>query len=297
MILHSIKRARNPLILLVNLLLLSHSFALVEEQAFVDANIAWCVNPDCFVDGLWSSRRSSECIYERRPSVIRAVCEIDADKDWRTADDWTIVVSGPKASYEDNDTDQYHFFYLHKMTFDGEPPIYSISWNGNMEGEPVYSHAQWNMGEDYTYSKHPEKDIHTIEGFGCHIVLNFEISLAKYPEPENTSWGEHYEGALCNASMVQATIELISLQKARIKEIMKLNIEQIRGNASYSEEHAEGMVSSAIEVQETWEKYASAKSRESAAWWGNGSGGPFSGSRAYFDLQVERIKDLLPVYK
>ena len=151
------------------------------------------------------------------------------------------------------------------MTFDGEPPNYSISWNANMEGEPVYSHAQWNMGEDYTYSKHPEKDIHTIEGFGCHIVLNFEISLAKYPEPENTSWGEHYKGALCNASMVQATTELIYLQKARIKELMKFNIEQIRGNASYSQEHAEGMVSSAIEVQETWEKYASAKSRESAA--------------------------------
>ena len=88
-----------------------------------------------------------------------------------------------------------------------------------------------------------------------------------------------------------------SFLKARIKELMKLNIEQIRGNASYSQEHAEGMVSSAIEVQETWEKYASAKSRESAAWWGNGSGGPFSASRAYLDLQVERIKDLLPVYK
>jgi hypothetical protein len=297
MVLQTSKRTRNLLILLANLLLLSHSFALVEEQAFVDADLAWCVNPDCFVDGLWSRRRSSECIYERRPNVIRAVCKIDADKDWRTADDWTIVVYGPKASYEDNDTDQFHFFYLHKWTFDGEQPIYSISWNGNMEGEPVYSHAQWNMGEDYTYSKHPEKDIHTIEGFGCHIVLNFEISLAKYPEPENTSWGEHYEGALCNAGMVQATTELIYLHKARIKELMKLNIEQIRGNASYSQEHAEGMVSSAIEVQETWEKYASAKSRESAAWWGNGSGGPFSASRAYLDLQVERIKDLLPVYK
>ena len=55
MVLQTSKRTRNLLILLVNLLLLSHSFALVEEQAFVDADIAWCVNPDCFVDGFNSA--------------------------------------------------------------------------------------------------------------------------------------------------------------------------------------------------------------------------------------------------
>ncbi len=269
----------------------------VEEQAFVKADIAWCVNPDCFVDGLWSRRRSPECIYERRYSLFSAVCDIDSDKDWRTADDWTIVVNGPRPGYEDSDSDQYHFFYLHKMTFDGKPPIYSISWNANMEGEPVYSHAQWNMGEDYTYSKHPEKDIHTIEGFGSKIVLNFEISLTKYPEPENNTWHEHYEDALCTASLNQAVSELMSLQRARIKQLMELKIESIRSNKFDSEKDAESLVNSAIEVQEAWDTYATARGREVAASYRGGTGRGYGFGRTYFDLQVERIKDLLAVYK
>lgn len=269
----------------------------VEEQAYVRADIAWCVNPDCFVDGLWSRRRSPECIYERRYSLFSAVCDIDADKDWRTADEWTIVVNGPRPSYEDSDSEQYHFFYLHKTTFDGKPPTYSISWNANMEGEPVYSHAQWNMGEDYTYSKHPEKDIHTIKGFGSKIVLNFEISLTKYPEPENTSWRDHYKEALCTASINQAVSELISLQRARIKQLMKLKFEKIRSNEYDTDEYKESMVREAIEVQEAWDAYAQARGREVAASYRGGSGSGYGYGRTYFDLQVERIKDLLAVYK
>lgn len=269
----------------------------VEEQAYVRADIAWCVNPDCFVDGLWSSRRSPECIYERRYSLFSAVCDIDADKDWRTADDWTIVVNGPRPGYEDSDSDQYHFFYLHKTTIDGKPSTYSISWNANMEGEPVYSHAQWNMGEDYTYSKHPEKDIHTIEGFGSKIVLNFEISLTKYPEPENTSWHDHYKEAHCTASINQAVSELISLQRARIKQLMKLKFEKIRSNGYDTDEYKESMVIEAIKVQEAWDAYAQARGREVAASYRGGSGSGYGYGRTYFDLQLERIKDLLVVYK
>ena len=69
--------SRHLLLLFINLLFLGNSSALVEEQAYVRADIAWCVNSDCFVDGLWSSRRSPECIYERRYSLFSAVCEID----------------------------------------------------------------------------------------------------------------------------------------------------------------------------------------------------------------------------
>lgn len=46
--------SRHLLLLFINLLFLGNSSALVEEQAYVRADIAWCVNSDCFVDGLWS---------------------------------------------------------------------------------------------------------------------------------------------------------------------------------------------------------------------------------------------------
>ena len=269
----------------------------VREQAFVDIDIAWCMEPECFEDGLWRLNRSPNCKYERRSPVIRAICDIESDKDWRTADNWTIIIREPKPSYEENESGKYHLFYLQKKTLNDEPPIYSINWNANLEGEPAHDHAQWKLGEDYTYSKHPEEDIHTIEGHRSTIVLNFECSLVKYPEPETTSWKDYYKDAMCNFSMLFRTSELISLHRARIWQLMKLKIEQIRSNDYTTEEHLEKMVGHAIKVQETWEKYASARWHEVSASYGRGSGGSLGGSTAYLDLQVERIKDLLLVYK
>ena len=269
----------------------------VIEQAFVDIDIAWCMEPECFVDGLWRLNRSPNCKYERRSPVIRAICDIESDKDWRTADDWTIIVREPKPSYEKNESGEHHLFYLQKKTLNGEPPIYSINWNANLKGEPVYDHAQWKLGDDYTYSKHPEEDIHTIEGHRSKIVLNFECSLVKYPEPETTSWNDYYKDAMCNFSMLFRTEELISLHRARIWQLMKLKIELIRSDNYDTEEHMEKMVGHAIKVQETWEKYALSRAHEVSASYGRGSGGSLGGTTSYLDLQVERIKDLLVVYK
>ena len=97
----------------------------VIERSFVD--IALCMEPECFEDGLWRLNRSPNCKYERRPAVIRAVSEIESNKDWRMVNDWTIIVREPKPSYEENESDQHHLFYLQKTTLNGEPPIYSIN--------------------------------------------------------------------------------------------------------------------------------------------------------------------------
>jgi len=269
----------------------------IQEQAFVDIDITWCMEPECFEDGQWRLNRSPNCKYERRSPVIRAICGIEADKDWRTADDWTIIVREPRPSYEENESDKHHLFYLQKKTLNGEPPIYSINWNANLKGEPAHDHAQWKLWEDYTYSKHPEKDIHTIEGHLSTIVLNFECSLVKYPEPETTSWKDYYKDAMCNFSMLLRTEELISLHRARIWQLMKLKIELIRSDNYDTEEHTEKMVGHAIKVQEAWEKYALSRAHEVSASYGRGSGGSLGGTRSYLDLQVERIKDLLVVYK
>ncbi len=54
------------------------------EQAFVDIDIAWCMEPECFEDGLWRLNRSPNCKYERRSPVIRAICDIRSEKDIHT---------------------------------------------------------------------------------------------------------------------------------------------------------------------------------------------------------------------
>lgn len=119
----------------------------------------------------------------------------------------------------------------------------------------------------------------------------------KCPEPETTSWDDYYKDAYSNYDMLFRTAELIALQKARIRQLMKLKIEQIRDNDYGTEEYIETLVENAIKVQEAWEKYAFARWHEVAASYGRGSGASLGGSTAYFDLPVERIKDLLVVYK
>ena len=128
-------------------------------------------------------------------------------------------------------------------------------------------------------------------------MLNFECSLVKYPEPETTSWDDYYKDAMCNFSMLLRTSELIALHRARIRQLMKLNIEQIRSDDYDTEEHIEKMVGHAIKVQEALEKYALSRVHEVSASYGRGSGGSLGGSTSYLDLQVERIEDLLVVYK
>ncbi len=128
----------------------------IEEQAYVEVeSVAWCLKPEHLKGRDWTIHRLPDCEYEKRHDVIRAICSIHTTKDWRTADDWTLIVSGPKVKDEDRQTtDQHYFFYLHKYNFNGEVQ-YSINWNADLKGNPVYSHAQWNLGEDYTYAKHP----------------------------------------------------------------------------------------------------------------------------------------------
>jgi hypothetical protein len=203
---------------------------------------------------------------------------------------------GPKPDYGNDPSVNYHFLYLHKHTFNGIPQ-YSISWNANKAGEPVYDSAEWNLGGDYSYLKDPDKDIHTIKGHGTEIVLNFELSLHKYPEPESTNWEDHFEVAYCTAGMVGNLNKIILLYKARINQLMQLKLEQIKDNPGEIPEYIEKLTKAALETQKTWEAFATARSRESSAGYGNGSWAGLGFMWTYESLQEERIKELLSVYK
>lgn len=268
-----------------------------EEQAYVYVkSIAWCKKPECLNGKDWRIHRSPDCEYETRQSVIRAICNITVDKNWRTADNWTMKVWGPKPDYGNDPSADYHFFYLQKHTFNGIPQ-YSINWNANKEGEPVHDSAQWNLGEDYSYFKDPDKDIHTIKGHGTEIVLNFELSLHKYPEPESTVGEDLFEAAYCTAGMVENAVKIILLYDARINQLMQLKLEQIKDNPNATPEYIEKLTKAALDTQKAWEAFATARSRESSAGYGNGSGAGLGFNWTYEYLQKERIKELLSVYK
>ena len=270
----------------------------IEEQAYVEVeSVAWCLKPEHLEGRHWTIHRLPNCEYEKRHDVIRAICSIHTTKDWRTADDWTLIVTGPKVKDEDRQTtDQHYFFYLHKYNFNGEVQ-YSINWNADLKGNPVYSHAQWNLGEDYTYAKHPTMDIHTIEGHGFKMVLNFECSLLKYPEPESTKWDHYYQDAVSNFDMIIRTSELVELHAARIKALIQQKIKEIAEDGSNTPEYIDTLTQAVIQTQESWEAYATAQCAEVAISYGRGSGASLGSTMQYMELQVERIKALLPVYK
>jgi hypothetical protein len=216
-------------------------------------------------EDLLNIHRSSDCEYEILfgSETIRDVCEISTPEGWRTADEWTLLVKDPDMSADPEIAPNDFFFYLSKGTLDGST-YYSISWNANDAGQPAYIHAQWNLGEDYTYTKDPERDIHTIEGHDTEIVLNFEVSLQKYPQPELIDLSTYAPEAVSNWDMLFTMNELIIMHRARLRQLMKLKIDQIK---SFSTDHDYTVqnVEAALKAQEAWEAYASARSDETSA--------------------------------
>jgi uncharacterized protein YecT (DUF1311 family) len=62
-------------------------------------------------------------------------------------------------------------------------------------------------------------------------------------------------------------------------------------------EYIDTLTQAVIKTQESWEAYATAQCAEVAISYGRGSGASLGSTMQYMELQVERIKALLPVYK
>jgi len=264
----------------------------IEEQAYVHVErVSWCIKPEHRENGLLQVHRSPDCEYETLfgSETIRDVCEINTPEGWRTADEWTLLVKGPDLSADPEIAPNDFFFYLSKRTLNGLT-YYSISWNANDAGEPAYTHAKWNLGDDYIYTKDPERDIHTIEGDDTEIVLNFEVSLHKYPQPELIDLSTYAPEAVTNWDMLFGMDELIIMHQARLRQLMKVKIDQIK---SFSDDYTEINVEAALKTQEAWEAYASARSDETRAGFGRGSGAPLAAGSKYLELLRERIDELL----
>jgi len=226
-----------------------------EEQAYVHVeSVSWCVKPEHRKNGLLYIHRSPDCEYKtlRGSETIRDICEISAPEGWRDSAQWTLIVKGPEMSADPETAPNDFFFYLAKGDNGGDP-YFSINWNANDAGEPIYTHAQWNLGEDYSYTKDPEKDIHTIEGHGTKIVLNFEVSLHKYPEPELIVFGDYAPNAYSNLEMLYAADELNIMNRARLKQLMKLKVDEIRAS-SYSHDYMVQNVEAVMKTQRAWGK-------------------------------------------
>lgn len=271
-----------------------------EEQAFVTARIAWCTKSEHMPDGLWVPHRAPDCEYKVKFEwdLIRDICELRTEQDWRTADDWTLVISGPKLKVGDAWPPGDYFFYLSKGQMHGKD-WYSINWNADIEGEPTYSHAQWMLGEDYTYSKHPTKDIHTIEGHGSKIVINFECTLKHYPEPEHLDLGAYYGQGATNIEMQEKATELLILHKARLRQLMdqKLKDAQADWADPYVKHRQKEILDSIRATHTAWEAYASTQTEEVRLSYAGGSGAGLGATLEYIELQRQRIQSLKPVLK
>ena len=294
--------SRLPLLLFIFFYLSAYQLFATDqtEQAYVRTKIAWCVNEEHRENGLWQRCRSDDCEYKVRHEwdLIRDVCKISVMEGWREADNWTMIISDPNRNAETDHPSGNYFFYIQKMHL-GEETRYSISWNGNDAGEPEYSHAQWNLGEDYTYSKHPTKDIHTIKGHESEIIINFECSLVKYPEPEALDIGAYFEDCQNNWDMKFKMTELIKLHDARIRQLMEEKIQSIEEDYSDPEvtHHRDNIIQHAVKAQEAWKAYATARANEVFSTYCGGSGAGVRYGWEYVELQRKRISELKTQYK
>ena len=85
--------------------------------------------------------------------------------------------------------------------------------------------------------------------------------------------------------------ELIVMHLARIRQLMKLKIDRIKSDSLFDDWTVQN-VEAALKTQEAWEAYASARSAETSAAYGNGSGAPVGGGSKYLQLLRERIDEL-----
>ena len=271
-----------------------------EEQAFVAARIAWCTKPEHMPDGHWVPHRAPDCEYKVKFEwdLIRDICELRTEQDWRTADDWTLVISGPDLKEGDSWPPGDYFFYLSKGQMNGKD-WYSINWNADIDGEPTYSHAQWMLGEDYSYSKHPTQDIHTIEGHGSKIVINFECTLQRIPEPEHLDLGAYYGQGATNIEMKEKANELLILHKARLRQLMDRKLEDAKADwGDPSVKHHQKEILDTIRATHTaWEAYATAQYEEIHRSYAGGTGAGLGATLEYIELQRQRIQSLKPVLK
>jgi hypothetical protein len=272
-----------------------------DEYAYVLAEISWCIKEEHKNDGLWHPHRSPDCDYKKlyEWDLIRDVCEIRAPEGWRTAKEWTIMIWGPDLKEDGSYPPGDYFLYLHKTNWDGKGH-YSISWNADFNGDPTYSHAQWQLGEDYSYSKYPTKDIHIIEGHGSKITMNFECSLEKFPEPEKMDIGEYVGDAKNNLEVLFKVVELGKLHEARLNELMEQKLKTISEDFSLTDDlahHGDNIIKAAIAAQEAWEAYASARSTEVHSSYCGGSGAGVGAGWESIDLQRARIAELRKQFK
>jgi hypothetical protein len=272
----------------------------MEEAAFVTARIAWCTKAEHMPNGLWLPHREPDCDYQVKFEwdLIRDICELRTEKGWRTADDWTLIISGPGLKGGDAWPPGDYFFYLSKGQMNGKD-WYSISWNADMEGEPTYSHAQWMLGEDYTYSKHPTQDIHIIEGHGSKIVINFECTLKRIPEPERMDLGAYYGQGATNIAMQEKANELLILHKARLRQLMEQKLKEAESDWGdpYLKHHQSDILDTIRATHTAWEAYATAQYEEIHRSYAGGTGAGLGATLEYIELQRQRIQSLKPVLK
>ena len=271
------------------------------EHAYVLAEVSWCTKDEHKTDSLWHPHRSPDCDYKKiyEWDLIRDVCEITTPVGWRTAKQWTIIVKGPDLKEDNSHPPGDYFFYLHKNDINGQDQ-YAISWNADLNGDPIYSHAQWQLGEDYTYTKHPNKDIHIIEGHGSKITLNFECSLDKFPEPENLDIGTYLGDVKNNWEMLFKVVELGKLHEARLEQLMEQKLITIKEDYSIADgtdHYGDKIAKAAVEAQEAWEKYASARYKEVHTSYCGGSGAGVGAGWENIELQRARIAELRQQFK
>jgi len=114
-------------------------YAKFTAQWYVDSNgLAWNVESPGYV-------------LREREVFLDGICSVSRDAKSKQDDgEWRIQISGPDYNFAGDWPPGDFWLSVSKNITDGRT-WYNINWNANLAGEPAYSKAQWNLGEDFQF--------------------------------------------------------------------------------------------------------------------------------------------------
>ena len=118
------------------------------EKVHAKFTAQWYVDPNGLA---WNFEKPGYVLREREV-FLDGVCFVV----WRDAkskqDDgeWRITIYGPDFDFAGDWPPGDFWLSVSKNITDGRT-WYNINWNANLAGEPAYSKAQWNLGEDFQF--------------------------------------------------------------------------------------------------------------------------------------------------
>ena len=150
------------------------------EKVYAKFTAQWYVDPND-PEGLAWQFESPGYVLREREVFLDGVCSVRRVERMKRDDgEWDIQISGPDYNFEGDWPPGDFWLSVRKNITDGRT-WYNINWNANLAGEPAYSKAQWNLGEDFQFDGEEDLSSFTLSNDLVKLEVKPIPSFSKVP--------------------------------------------------------------------------------------------------------------------